>query len=359
MTSPDLRLETLTRWVGEELGHRLDRVSVASADASFRRYFRAHLADGGTRIVMDAPPAHEDIRPYLHVSRLLEGLGLHVPAIHAVDEARGFVLLEDLGSEPYLTALRDRSRADALYGAALSALCTLQTRGGEAAAALPRYDAATLQRELDLMPEWFVERHLGLALTAEDRELFASACTVLRQVALEQPVVFVHRDYHSRNLMVLPTAGPGIIDFQDALAGPVGYDLVSLLKDCYIRWPRARVEGWLRAHRAALRAAGGTALIGGSDREFLRWFDFIGVQRHVKVLGIFARLCWRDGKPGYLDDLPLTLDYVLDACARHPELAGLGAWLDRVAAARLGTAASRARAALVHPGPAAPRGGAT
>jgi aminoglycoside/choline kinase family phosphotransferase len=168
---------------------------------------------------------------------------------------------------------------------------------------------------------------------------------VLREEALAQPVTFVHRDYHSRNLMVLPAAGPGIIDFQDALAGPVCYDLVSLLKDCYVRWPRAQVEGWLRGHRAALRAGGGGALTGSSDREFLRWFDFIGVQRHIKVLGIFARLCWRDGKLGYLDDLPLTLGYTLDACARHPELSGLGAWLRRLALPGLEAANDRARIA--------------
>jgi aminoglycoside/choline kinase family phosphotransferase len=195
------------------------------------------------------------------------------------------------------------------------------------------------------MPEWFATRHLGLELTALDREVFAAASAMLCGEALAQPVVFVHRDYHSRNLMVLPEAGPGIIDFQDALAGPVGYDLVSLLKDCYIRWPRAQVEAWLRDHRAALCAAGAADLAGGSDREFLRWFDLIGVQRHIKVLGIFARLCWRDGKTGYLDDLPLTLEYTLDACARHPELASLGAWLQREAAPRLAAANARARVA--------------
>lgn len=345
MTATDPRLQSLTRWVTEDLGHRPDRVSVASADASFRRYFRIHLPSGETLIVMDAPPEHEDIRPYLRVSRLLAGLGLHAPAVLAVDEPRGFMLLEDLGSEPYLAALKDRSRADALYGEALAALATLQVRGGAAAVALPPYDAATLQREMDLMPEWFAGRHLGLELTAEDHGLFAEACAVLREVALAQPVVFVHRDYHSRNLMVLPAAGPGIIDFQDALAGPIGYDLVSLLKDCYISWPRAQVEAWLRAHRDALRAAGAVQLVGDSEREFLRWFDFIGVQRHLKVLGIFARLCWRDGKTGYLDDLPLTLEYTLDACARHPELSALGAWLRRRAAPSLAAANARARAA--------------
>ena len=345
MTTSDPRLAILTRWVGEELGHRLERISVASADASFRRYFRAHLADGHSLIVMDAPPDREDISPYLYVTGLLAEIGLHVPTVHAVDQSRGLLLLEDLGTEQYLAALQDRSRADVLYGEALGALCTLQLRGGDAAARLPPYDDAVLQRELELMPEWFAVQHLDLVLTEEDLDVLATAFKVLREEALAQPVAFVHRDYHSRNLMVLPAAGPGIIDFQDALAGPVCYDLVSLLKDCYVRWPRAQVEAWLRGHRAALRANGGAALTGSSDREFLRWFDFIGVQRHIKVLGIFARLCWRDGKLGYLDDLSLTLGYTLDACARHPELSDLGAWLRRLALPRLAAANDRARIA--------------
>ncbi|NBU24777.1 MAG: aminoglycoside phosphotransferase [Gammaproteobacteria bacterium] len=346
MTHPDLRLQTLERWLGEDLGLRPERVSVASADASFRRYFRAHLPGGATRIVMDAPPEHEDIGPYLRVAGLLQRIGVHVPAVHAVDAARGFVLLEDLGSTPYLGALREPGRADALYADALEALCLIQSRGAEAAATLAPYDAAVLQREMALMPEWFAARHLGLELSAADRGLIDEACARLAAAVLEQPVVFVHRDYHSRNLMALPQGGPGIIDFQDALAGPVAYDPVSLLKDCYIRWPRAQVESWLRGYRGRLRAAGAASLCGASEREFLRWFDLAGAQRHLKVLGIFARLWWRDGKPGYLDDLPLTLDYLLDACARLPELAELGAWLAREAAPRLAAANLRARAAV-------------
>ena len=343
MTLPDTRLEALTRWLSEDLRLRPQRVAVASADASFRRYFRAFLPDGTTRVVMDAPPEHEDIGPYLRVASLLQDIGVHVPEVHAVDAPRGFVLLEDLGSTPYLGVLREPGRADALYGDALRALATIQSQGAAAAATLAPYDAAVLRREMMLMPEWFAGRHLGLELAAGDVAVIEDAVARLCAAVLEQPVVFVHRDYHSRNLMVLPAGGPGIIDFQDALAGPVAYDPVSLLKDCYIRWPRPQVESWLRGYRDMLRASGGAHLAGADEEQFLRWFDLAGAQRHLKVLGIFARLCWRDGKPGYLDDLPLTLDYLLDACARLPELAALGGWLQREAAPRLAAANARAR----------------
>jgi hypothetical protein len=301
---------------------------VASADASFRRYFRVFERGGATLIAMDAPPDKEDIRPYLEVARLLESIGVHVPHVHAVDAGRGFVLLEDLGSQPYLGALRDPARADSLYGDALAALVRIQVRGRELAPQLPPYDAAVLEREMALMPEWFCARHLGLPGDAGERELLRSTFDFLVAEALAQPRVFVHRDFHSRNLMVLARNNPGIIDFQDALEGPVGYDLVSLLKDCYIAWPRARVEAWVRDHRSALLAAGFAAGAGASEREFLRWFDMAGVQRHIKVLGIFARLWYRDGKPGYLADLPLTLDYVRDTCARYAELGAFAQWLE-------------------------------
>ena len=344
MTVVDLRLESLTRWILEDLGHSVLRVDVASADASFRRYFRAYLAGGETRVVMDAPPDKEDIGPYLRVARLLEGTGVHVPRVHAVDTVQGFVLLEDLGSTPYLAPLQRGEQVDRLYGEALQALCAIQVRGREAARELPPYDAAVLLREMALLPEWFCGRHLGLALGVEDEAVLREAFDRLVAESLAQPVVFVHRDYHSRNLMVLPEGGPGVIDFQDALAGPVGYDLVSLLKDCYISWPRARVETCVRQHRQLLRQQGFHAGAGSSEREFLRWFDMAGVQRHLKVLGIFARLWWRDGKIGYLADLPLTLDYVLDTCARYPELAPLRRWLATQAAPRLAAANAAARA---------------
>lgn len=328
MTSADPRLLLLTQWLETDLGRPPERIEVASADASFRRYFRAWDAAGTSWIVMDAPPGKEDIRPYLQVARLLESTGVHVPRVHATDLERGFVLLEDLGSTPYLSQLATPAQVEPLYGDALAALARIQAGGREASRELAPYDAAVLEREMALMPEWFCTRHLGLALDDADRGLLRATFDLLVAEALAQPVVFVHRDFHSRNLMVIPHGNPGIIDFQDALAGPVGYDLVSLLKDCYVSWPRERVEGWVRGYRQRLRAAGFAAAGGSSDAEFLRWFDLVGVQRHVKVLGIFARLWYRDGKPGYLADLPLTLDYVRDACGRHPELAAFGRWLE-------------------------------
>jgi N-acetylmuramate 1-kinase len=249
--------------------------------------------------------------------------------VYASDLGRGFVLLEDLGTQAYLAALVDSAAGEHLYPQALDALAVLAARGRDVLHELAPYDEPTLQREMALMAEWFCTRHLQIALAADDRELLATTFAFLCREALAQPVVFVHRDYHSRNLMVLGQKGPGVIDFQDALAGPIGYDLVSLLKDCYVAWPRAQVESWVRDQRARLRAAGFAAGGGSSEREFLRWFDLIGVQRHIKVLGIFARLWYRDGKSGYLADLPRTLDYVRDTCARYPELDAFARWLER------------------------------
>lgn len=323
--SPDLRRERLLAWLTRDLGRTVDRLEPASADASFRRYFRAYSTTG-TTIVMDAPPGKEDVLPYLHVSRLLESTGVHVPHVHATDAEQGFVLLEDLGSTHYLQRLTAGDDADALYGAALAALADIQVRGRDVAAELPPYDRATLQREMDLMPEWFCARHLRIALTDDDRRLLADTFEWLIARALEQPRVFVHRDYHSRNLMVSPPRTPGIIDFQDALHGPVTYDLVSLLKDCYVAWPRERVESWVRAFHEALIARGMAPEM--SFREFLRAFDLIGIQRHIKVLGIFARLHYRDGKPGYLPDLARTLDYVRDAASRCHELQAFARWIE-------------------------------
>lgn len=345
MTSPDWRLEALARWVAHDVGLAVQRIEVASADASFRRYFRVFLPGDETRVVMDAPPSHEDIGPYLMVAELLHEIGVHVPRVDAIDRAQGFVLLEDLGSTPYLGELRRAGRAPALYAAALETLAIIQTRGAAASATLARYDAAVLEREMRLMPEWFCTRHLGLSLDASEQDLLQTTFNWINEACRAQPQVFVHRDYHSRNLMVLPSGGPGVIDFQDALAGPVGYDLVSLLKDCYIAWPRATVEVWVEDYRQRLSARGGSALAGTNARDFLRDFDLVGVQRHIKVLGIFARLCWRDGKHGYLDDLPLTLDYLRDTCARYGDLQAFGAWLEHRIVPALPAANARARSA--------------
>ena len=325
MFETDARLALLQEWLSRDLGMHPERVEPASSDASFRRYFRAFL-NGSTFIVMDAPPEKEDMRPYLKVTRLLEGVGAHVPHVHEADIARGLLLLEDLGGAHYLSKLNAGGDPEQLYGDALRVLANIQVRGLQSAAELAPYDREPLARELAFMPEWFLARHLALQLSAAEAEMIAAAFEFLIREALAQPAVFVHRDYHSRNLMVVGERNPGILDFQDALRGPIGYDLVSLLKDCYISWPRGRVERWVSGFRALLRSEGGEA--GRSDTEFLRWFDLIGVQRHIKVLGIFARLWYRDGKPGYLRDLPLTLDYVRDTCARYVELKELGRFLE-------------------------------
>jgi N-acetylmuramate 1-kinase len=343
MPDHDARLTLIHEWLSRELRMSIARIEPASSDASFRRYFRAYAAEH-TYVVMDAPPGKEDVRPYVRVSAMLEAIGVHVPHIHEQDAARGLLLLEDLGTTLYLQRLLAGDDSDRLYGDALDALATIQVRGREACAQLDPYGRGELAREVGLMPEWFLRRHLALVLTEAEQRLLADADEFLIQEALAQPRVFVHRDYHARNLMVLPERNPGVIDFQDALAGPVGYDLVSLLKDCYIAWPRARVIGWLQAFRARLQRQGGEA--GASDAQFVRWFDVIGVQRHIKVLGIFCRLWYRDGKHGYLADLPRVLDYVRDACGRYGELAPLAQFLAaRVAPQLPGANARELRAA--------------
>jgi aminoglycoside/choline kinase family phosphotransferase len=339
MYDRDARLALIHEWLSHELGLRPERIEPASSDASFRRYFRAFLARK-TFVVMDAPPDKEDVRPYLKVTQLLESIGIHVPHVHESDATRGLLLLEDLGGTHYLSRLEAGDDPEALYGDALEALAEIQVRGQAGAGELPPYDREALAREMALMPEWFCRRHLELSLSPSQTQTMAGAFEFLIQEALAQPAVFVHRDYHSRNLMVVGDRNPGVLDFQDALRGPVGYDLVSLLKDCYIRWPRERVENWVSGYRDRLRSRGGP--VGKDAREFLRWFDMIGLQRHIKVLGIFARLWYRDGKPGYLRDLPLTLEYVRDTCARYTEMAALAQLIEERIVPELPRANARA-----------------
>lgn len=320
--APDLRLERLTRWLGEALGRAPERVEPASADASFRRYFRAWL-DGRTWVAMDAPPDREDLGPYVRVATLLAAQGVHVPAVLAQDAGDGFLLLSDLGSLQMLDALRQGSDPARLYSDAIGMLVRLQRTPLEAASGLPAYDAAQLRREMSLLPEWFIARHLGLALTPAEEAVVASAFAFLEREALAQPRVLVHRDYHSRNLMIVAADNPGVLDFQDATVGAVTYDLVSLLKDCYVRWPRERVLEWVDEYRALAAEAG--VPVAGDRAAFLRDFDLMGLQRHLKVLGIFARLWYRDGKAGYLRDLPLVLDYTLGVTGAFEELRELDA----------------------------------
>ncbi len=312
----DSRLADLTRWVFDDLGFADSRIAPASADASFRRYFRV-TRGRDTYIVMDAPPGKEDLGPFTRVARILLETGLNVPVVLAKDPRRGFLLMSDLGRRLYLDELVDADAADRLYADALSALATMQTAAAAGARELPRYDHAMLLREMELMPEWFLRGHLRLQISAAERAMLDGLFETLAQCALAQPAVLVHRDYHSRNLLVTAQDNPGILDFQDAVQGPVTYDLVSLLKDCYVAWPAARVREWALRYREQLLARGFSP--GAGAGEFMRWFDLMGMQRHIKVLGIFARLFYRDGKPQYLGDLPRVLRYTRDAAAQYAQ----------------------------------------
>jgi N-acetylmuramate 1-kinase len=320
----DSRLAALTQWVVETLGFTDSRIEPASADASFRRYFRV-TRGADTYIVMDAPPDKENVAPFVSVARMLAGMNLNVPIVLAREAAQGFLLLSDLGSRQYLDELNAGRDVDRLYADALAALVTMQTADDAAVRGLPKYDRALLLREMELLPEWFLGEHLGVTVGDAERALLDRLFDRLVNAALAQPAAFVHRDYHSRNLLLCAEGNPGILDFQDAVYGPVTYDAVSLLKDCYIAWPPARVHGWLLGYREQLRAAG-FALVGDAA-DFVRWFDLMGLQRHIKVLGIFARLFYRDGKPGYLKDLPRVLDYARAAAAAYPETAEFAAFV--------------------------------
>ncbi len=308
------------------------RLAAASADASFRRYLRLHHP-GGTLIVMDAPPDREALGPWLEIRARLAAAGVKVPEVHAVDETQGFVLLEDFGSLTLHAALHAGGDREALYAAAFDTLFKIQQ--ATATAGLDPYDETRLRDELELFPVWFLARHLGLEPDCDTWDLIETAFRLLLNAALGQRKSFVHRDYHSRNLMVLEmvTGAPrlGVIDFQDAVYGPVTYDLVSLLKDCYVShdndWRRhARARHWQR-----LKAAG---LVTCSVDDFARSHELMGVQRHLKVLGIFCRLCYRDGKTDYLQYLPHVLDMTQEAAAGEPALAGFAHWLENLCRGR-------------------------
>jgi aminoglycoside/choline kinase family phosphotransferase len=313
------REHLLLEWLNTVLPVAPDRMAPASSDASFRRYFRVWY-DGQTRIVMDAPPDKEDCRPFVAIGQAMRGLGLNTPEVLAGDLDQGLLLLTDLGSRQYLAELDEHS-VTSLYDDALAALACLQIGGNPDSPLLPLYDSALLHREMDLFHDWFLERLLGLELCMDERQTLDRTFALLADSALEQPRVWVHRDYHSRNLMVTDPVNPGVLDFQDAVVGAVTYDLVSLLRDCYIAWPREQVEHWVLDYRSRLRALGMSGL--DDAEQFLRWFDLMGVQRHLKAIGIFARLKLRDGKAGYLYDIPRTLGYVLEVANRHAELTGL------------------------------------
>lgn len=321
------RKTALIAWLEEVLAPQAFELTVASADASFRRYFRVHTT-GGSLIAMDAPPPQEDCRPFVHVAGLMLDAGLNVPRVLAQDVESGFLLLSDLGDTTYLSQLGPAT-ADTLYRDAWNALVKLQlaSRPG----VLPPYDEALLTREMQLFPDWYISRHLGLTLDEKDSHLLQKVFATLNANLLAQPQVYVHRDYHSRNLMVCggePHQNPGVLDFQDAVYGPITYDLVSLLKDAYIAWDEERVLDWTVRYWQAARQA--ELPVAADFADFYRDFEWMGVQRHIKILGIFARLYYRDGKDGYLKDMPLVMDYLRRACARYIELRPLLALLDRI-----------------------------
>ena len=341
LDASDSRLVQLSHWVLEDLGFAGAVITPASVDASFRRYFRVTRGTD-SYIVMDAPPDKEDSAPFLKVARILAGMNLNVPIVLARDMSRGFLLLSDLGSRLYLDELPRAHAADRLYADALASLRTMQTAAAAISSDLPRYDRPMLMREMELMPEWFLQHHLEVSIDARERSMLNATFESLVLAAAAQPAAFVHRDYHSRNLLVTARDNPGILDFQDAVWGPVTYDLVSLLKDCYIAWPAQRVRTWVLEYREKL-LEGGFAL-NADPAEFIRWFDLVGLQRHIKVLGIFARLFYRDGKQQYLLDLPRVLDYVRETAASYAETAAFGDFLAKRIDPEFGNAQQRALA---------------
>ena len=324
MIHADDRRASLERWLARQLAGARFALAPASEDASFRRYFRATLDDGSTYVVMDAPPDKEDCRPFVHVARLLEGAGVHAPRIHAQDLQSGFLLLGDLGTRTYLEAL-DEANATALFADAIDALVRWQlaTRPGE----LPPYDEALLRREMSLFPEWYVARHRRIVLTEAQRDSLETIFRLLVASALAQPSVYVHRDYMPRNLM-LSEPNPGVLDFQDAVLGPITYDVVSLFRDAFLSWDEERVLDWSVRYWEKAKRAG--LPVDADFGEFWRALEWMGLQRHLKVLGIFARINYRDGKPKYLGDTPRFIAYARAVAKRYSALAPLLKLLDEI-----------------------------
>ncbi|WP_447794826.1 aminoglycoside phosphotransferase family protein [Pseudomonas farris] len=327
MPDQDVRLQHLKVWLDEQLAILFAEqgwgavppatLTAASSDASFRRYFRWEGA-GRSFVVMDAPPPQENCKPFVDIAFLLAKSGINAPKIYAEDLERGFLLLNDLGNKTYLDVI-DSENADDLFKDALQALLAFQQL--PMVAPLPNYDVALLRRELELFPEWYVKRELGIEFDSAQQALWQQVSDLLIDSALAQPKVLVHRDYMPRNLM-LSEPNPGVLDFQDAVYGPVTYDVTCLFKDAFLSWPEERVRGWLEDY---WQQAGALDIPVQPDFEdFLRASDLMGVQRHLKVIGIFARICHRDGKPRYLGDVPRFFAYIDAVIARRPELAELG-----------------------------------
>ena len=323
MTSMN-REQNLNNWAKTILASQSVKVSsefcviAASDDASFRRYFRGET-EMGSFIFVDAPPEREDCQTFVKISELLVDIGINAPRVYQADFTEGFMMLTDLGNQLYLDVLKshDVELIGRLYAEAFS---VLRKMAHISCAELPRYDEIRLQEEMNLFPGWFLTQQLSLSLSENENQMLEKVFGFLIENAIEQPQVFVHRDYHSRNLMVVTGDNPGVIDFQDAVSGPVTYDLVSLLKDCYWRFPRNQVVDWVETYRQDSSLDVGT-------EEFLRWFDLMGLQRHLKCAGIFSRLNLRDGKPDYLKDIPLVIEYILEVCDIYIEGAEFADWL--------------------------------
>ena len=320
--SVDTRKLALANWVAQHTPSAQHPIALQSlgSDAGFRRYFR--FQHPSQWLAVDAPPATEDTNQFLAIARLIEQQAVRSPRIAAADTVQGFLLVEDFGDR-LLFREANAENANLLYQQALDTLLQLH-RCPDDPTLIPRYDRALLRRELEIFSEWFAEKLLGHALNTTEKKLLDEWFTQLEDSALAQPQTFVHRDYHSRNLMLLEDGSLGVIDFQGALWGGVTYDLVSLLRDCYLRWPTQLVTRWALEYRERAIATGIIPAV--SEAEFLRWFDWLGLQRHIKVLGIFARLSLRDGKTDYLSDLPLVIRYILEVAGQYPELQAFADW---------------------------------
>jgi aminoglycoside/choline kinase family phosphotransferase len=325
----NLRENLLINWVRSACNNPNATLQAMQNDASFRRYFRIFLPDNTTFIAMDTPPDKENSKPFVNVAQRLFKAGLNVPEIKAIDWENGFLLLTDLGDDLYLPILKekqnDRAEINRLYGDALAALATMQAC--VETDQLPLYDEKLLRFEMSLLPDWFIAKHLGITLGKYEENQLNSCFDLLIENALQQPQVFVHRDYHSRNLLFHPRQNPAILDFQDAVKGAVTYDLVSLLKDAYISFPREWIEEKVFGYRELAIQTGIISNV--SEKEFLKWFDWMGLQRHIKVAGIFARLYHRDGKAGYLKDIPLVLKYIIETADLYPEMHWLKEFMER------------------------------
>jgi aminoglycoside/choline kinase family phosphotransferase len=311
------RSASLNHWLASHATSPRFVLSPASADASFRRYFRVRYEDDSTHIVMDAPPQFENCAAFVKIAQLMTACGLHVPQVIASDLDQGFLLLSDLGSKIYLSAL-DAETADDLFDDATTALVRWQL--ASQAETLPAYDGELLRKELSLFPDWYVAKHLGLSLDPDQREIMRSMFDLIVRENLSQPSTYVHRDFMPRNLMVCEP-NPGLLDFQDAVYGPISYDVVSLFRDAFISWEEERVIDWVVRYWEKAREAG--LPVRSDFGEFYRDFEWMGLQRHLKVLGIFARIRYRDGKPAYLEDSPRFVRYIRAVGERYSALAPL------------------------------------